>query len=370
MTVLPLWGWSVGDFVSIINLAWQTYHRCQEAGGEYRNFSDLAYTLRNVLKTVKREFQRPGSQLTRRRSDTLPLAETITECEDILLIVRGTLEKYRGFDPRSARSRSRLRRTWDQVRFSIFANVAAELNIQGKRLESRILIILLELDVLQIRSVTQVQTTLDAMRQELNDGRASRHSPLYRIARRVPRIQQESLSDSRHSDISVEEAWSQADEEIWTELRQELIQHGFSRLEIYRHRRVLMAYIKIKGRDGGDVNLATAARRRGRRSPWETGDDQPCRGRREEQSRGRRASRHERSSRRRESRWGSSSSTLIDTPSSRSRSRRHRVLYDRRTAALPSNDKSLLYVGLGAAAAATLIFVTLESGRSSRKSRR
>jgi len=151
--VLPLWGWAVGDFVAIINLAWQTYHRCQEAGGEYRSFADLAYTLRNVLKTVKREFQRSGSRLTRRRSDTLPLAETITDCEDILLIVRGILEKYNGFNPRSARSRSRLRRTWDQVRFSIFADVAAELNVQGKRLESRILIILLELDVLQIRSV-------------------------------------------------------------------------------------------------------------------------------------------------------------------------------------------------------------------------
>lgn len=77
----------------------------------------------------------------------------------------------------------------------------------------------------------------------------------------MPRIHQESLSDSRHSDISVEEAWSQADEDIWTELRQELIQHGFSRLEIYRHRRVLMAYIKIKGQDTEDADLAAAARR-------------------------------------------------------------------------------------------------------------
>jgi hypothetical protein len=360
MVVPPLWGWSFGDLFTIINLVRRTYRRCRAAGDEYRHFSHLVYSFRDVLRTVERELQRPGSVLTRQESDTFVLTETIADCVGILEIVRDRLERYQ-----RTHSLSCLRRTWDRVRFGV-ADVAANLSTLETRLTTKIAIIILLLNLFKIPVVAQVQTTLDTTRQEINHGIAGIQSTLYDIARQLP---QRRFPKPLNSESSVEEGWSHTDEEIWTQVKQELINLRLSRAKIHRSRRVLMAYIRMRAaQDGGDINPAPE---RGRPSPQETTHEQQYRTRRGGgQSRGRTASRGHRSqknSRRRGSRWDSPAETLVDTSPSRSPPRRSQGETSAPRMGLQLTNQNLLYIGLGAAAAATVLVIALESnGKRSR----
>jgi hypothetical protein len=366
MVVPPLWGWSVGDLFTIINLVRRTYRRCRAAGDEYRHFSHLVYSLRHVLRTVEREFHRPGSILTRRESDTFVLAETIADCAGILEIVRDRLERYQ-----RTHSLSCLRRTWDRVRFGV-ADVAADLSTLETRLTTKIAFIMLQLDIFNVPAVAQVQTTLDTTRQEINHGIVGIQSTLYDIARQLP---QRRFPQRLNSESSVEEGWSHIDEEIWTQVKQELINLRFSRAEIHRSRRVLKAYIRMRvAPDGGDINPTPGTFEPGRPSPQETSHEQQYRIRRGgEQSRGRTASRGHRShnnSRRRGSRWDSSAETLVDTSPSQSPPRRSRGETNPPRMGLQLTNQNLFYIGLGAAAAATVLVIALESNRKRSRARK
>jgi hypothetical protein len=347
MVVPPLWGWSVGDLFTIVNLVRRTYRRCRAAGDEYRHFSHLVYSLRNVLRTVEREFRRPGSVLTRRESDTFVLAETIADCAGILEIVTDRLERYQ-----RTHSLSRLRRTWDRVRFGV-ADVAADLSTLETRLTTKTAFIILQLHIFNVPAVAQVQTTLDTTRQEINHGIAGIQLTLYDIARQLP---QRRFPQPLNSESSVEEGWSHTDAEIWTQVKQELINLRLSRAEIHRSRRVLKAYIRMRAaQDGGDINPAPGTFEPGRPSPQETSH---------EQSRGRTASR------RRGSRWDSSAETLVDTSPSRSPPRRSRGETNPPRMGLQLTNQNLLYIGLGAAAAATVLVIALESNRKRSRARK
>ncbi|KAF8854885.1 hypothetical protein BDZ45DRAFT_728483 [Acephala macrosclerotiorum] len=366
--VPPLSEWTIDDIIPTTELSWRIYRRSKEAGlvsREYRHFSHLAYTLHSILGTVEGEFQRPNSVLTWPESNTRPLATTIADCKDILRHVRRTLDRREGIDPNLARSRSRrgLSRSRHTAR-SNRPNDGADLSALGTRLTNRITIIMLQLDLLQVTVVGQVQSTLDAIRQAMNDGRIGRQSSLYDIIRRVEPLRQEGGSDFRNSGPNVEESWSRADEEIWEELRQEFIDLRFSRSELHRCRRVLMTYIKIKNEEGGAQ--ARSGSRRGRPSLEEAYNNRASRGRQEE-SRGRRTSRRQRSSTRPASRWSSSFETLADDQGSPSPSRHHLLSTIRRETGLNLTDRKLFYGVLGAAAAASLIYVVHEVHRSSRR---
>jgi hypothetical protein len=176
--------------------------RCRAAGDEYRHFSHLVYSFCDVLRTVERELQRPGSVLTRRESETFVLAETIADCVGILEIVRDRLERYQ-----RTHSLSCLRRTWDRVRFGV-ADVAANLSPLETRLTTKIAIIILLLNLFKIPVVAQVQTTPDTTRQEINHGIAGIQSTLYDIARQLP---QRRFPKPLNSESSVEEGWSHTD---------------------------------------------------------------------------------------------------------------------------------------------------------------
>ena len=107
-------GYSVGDFIALGQLAWQVYKSCKDAPGSFRNISSEVLSLHAVLKEIEETL----SSYALPESKKASLGTIRSGCQDVLGDLQSLVNKYESLG-------SQTKRTWDRLRWH--SNDIAEL---------------------------------------------------------------------------------------------------------------------------------------------------------------------------------------------------------------------------------------------------
>jgi hypothetical protein len=101
-------GFSISDFITVGNLAWQVYKSCKDAPESFKNISQEVLSLHAVLKEVEETFL--GHPLP--QSKEAALAMIAGGCQDVLQDLQSLILKYESLG-------SNTKRTWDRMRWHV-----------------------------------------------------------------------------------------------------------------------------------------------------------------------------------------------------------------------------------------------------------
>ena len=107
-------GYSVGDFIGLGQLAWQVYKSCKDAPGSFKNISSEVLSLHAVLKEVEETLS--GCSLSQAKRANL--VKITSGCQDTLRDLQSLVNKYESLGTQT-------KRTWDRMRWH--SNDIAEL---------------------------------------------------------------------------------------------------------------------------------------------------------------------------------------------------------------------------------------------------
>jgi hypothetical protein len=107
-------GYSVGDFIALGQLAWQVYKSCKDAPGSFKNISSEVLSLHAVMKEVEETL----SSCTLPQSKQASLVTITNGCKDALQDLQSLVDRYESLGLQT-------KRTWDRLRWH--SNDIAEL---------------------------------------------------------------------------------------------------------------------------------------------------------------------------------------------------------------------------------------------------
>src|SRR6266487_3676246 len=94
-------GYSVGDFVLLTQLAWKVVDGARKACGEHDELTREVLSLHTILQRLREEIANPESVVNRSNDErTLELRNYISGCEHVLKVVDAVLTKYNALDNR------------------------------------------------------------------------------------------------------------------------------------------------------------------------------------------------------------------------------------------------------------------------------
>jgi hypothetical protein len=99
-------GFSVGDFIAVGNLAWQVWKSCKAAPESFKNISQEILSLHAVLK----EFEEVLEDHPVAASKEPRLAAITKGCQDVLQDLQALVRKYESLGLQA-------KRTWDRLRW-------------------------------------------------------------------------------------------------------------------------------------------------------------------------------------------------------------------------------------------------------------
>ena len=97
-------GFSIGDFLTVGNLAWKVYKSCKEAPDSFGTISQEVLALHALLKEVEEAY----SQQALTRDQRERLAAIRDNCQIVLEDFQRLVEKYESLGSQS-------KRTWDRM---------------------------------------------------------------------------------------------------------------------------------------------------------------------------------------------------------------------------------------------------------------
>ncbi len=99
-------GFSVGDFLTLGELAWKVYKSCREAPESFGNLSQEVLSLQALLKEVEEAYSRQ----TLSRGQKERLAAVRDGCRSVLEDLQLVINEYESLGTQS-------KRTWDRMRW-------------------------------------------------------------------------------------------------------------------------------------------------------------------------------------------------------------------------------------------------------------
>jgi hypothetical protein len=228
-------GFSIGDFVLLIQIARTTFRNCQEAGDEYIEVANAVRCLHSVLKTLQAEAQRPESKIFKQHpASTAQLLETAEGCKNVLDSLGYILAKYEGLKVDSQAGAGK--KFWQLFRFG---SKAEELVVIRSKLDTYTSTLSIVIDTLHIQATDRVETKIDGGFAELSGQFAKMRKEILAIA-----IQARS-EERRSSTMSTLTLSTYAGDEkiVWRDFRRELLKRGFKSQSLEKHKHVLLAYM-------------------------------------------------------------------------------------------------------------------------------
>lgn len=116
-------GYAVGDIIAVGELAWKLYHDCylvaRGAPQEFKLLVDELKTLHMSMKMFQEELENNDSILSRSGDDRKKMLQDMVA--QVKTILDGLFEIFQKHRNIGNASRSRLKRGWDQLKWSINA---------------------------------------------------------------------------------------------------------------------------------------------------------------------------------------------------------------------------------------------------------
>ena len=219
-------GFSVGDFVTVLNLVKGICNACQNGPKEYRELCREIKSLGAVTSQLFEDIQDPYSLLNRkgvaRRKDLLQIMEN---CEEALREVEAFVEKHSVLDTERSYDLSNdvAKRTWHNYKVG-----AENLDTVRGKLTFYTSTITLFLNSLETSALGRIESKIDKLYAKLI------------------------FEDKRNSITSVASTASlmsfveqdEPDEEAWDDLRTKLVEEGVSAADIEQYRDCIVEYMK------------------------------------------------------------------------------------------------------------------------------
>jgi hypothetical protein len=226
-------GFSVGDFVLLTQLATATFQNARKACGAHDALTTEVSSMHIVLQRLAVEVSKPDSILTRtddsRRSELATLA---VGCKKILRVLSQILEKYTALS-QEKRSATKI---WQRIKFG--NGEMLELNKIRPELATYTTALTIFLNLLSIGSQGKVEKYMDSHGGELRDIKSSLHCIMA------------SMQASSHEEKSILTSYAEDDKLIWKGFRRELIKEGFSSQLLYKHKKTIKDYVMELGERG------------------------------------------------------------------------------------------------------------------------
>jgi hypothetical protein len=246
-------GFSVGDFALLCQLARRGYRSCKAAGGEYLELAREVKVLHSVLRNVREEAERTDSTIFQQDSRAASELSSIADgCKSVLLDMENLLSRNHGLAQDGVES-SATRRLWHRIRFG--ANLEEHTKFQSKIVTytSSLAVIL---DSIQIKATGRVENKVDVGFAEVLDQFQGMRKAVLEIATSARAAQRHGSVSSVESELSLS-TYAEDDKRVWRRFRSELISLDFRSDALDRHKDVLKAYM-LKLNQSGVLDDAVA----------------------------------------------------------------------------------------------------------------
>ncbi|CZR50187.1 uncharacterized protein PAC_00059 [Phialocephala subalpina] len=225
-------GYSVGDFLALTQLAYKVVQSSRKACGAHDELTRDVTNLHIMLQRLELEKSRPESLLNRsddnRREE---LADLSSGCHRVLRVLSQILEKYNAL---SDEQRS-VKKLWQKIRFgNDEMQDLGEIRLKVSTYSSAITLFL---NLLAIGSQGKVERFMDSHGEELREMRLS----LNWITASL---------QAKTREGSVLTSYAEDDKAVWKDFRRELIHEGFRSSMLKRHESVIREYIMELGSRG------------------------------------------------------------------------------------------------------------------------
>ncbi|TVY56325.1 hypothetical protein LSUE1_G010039 [Lachnellula suecica] len=226
-------GYSVGDFMLLTQLAYRIIQNARRACGAHDDLAREVSSLHIVLQRVQSEVSKPDSLLNNAEDNRRRELERLARhCERVLRVLEQILDKYNALS-QEKRSVTKL---WQKVRFGNgemldLGKIRTELATHTQALN-------MFLNLLSIGSQGKVEKYMDSHGEEL---REIKHSLHWVTA---------STQANSHEEKSILTTYGEDDKAIWKAFRRELIDEGFSCQILDKHRRTIKKYVLELGERG------------------------------------------------------------------------------------------------------------------------
>jgi hypothetical protein len=253
-------GFSVGDFVTLIQLTKTTYANCVKAGPEYNEIAIEIRCLHRVLKPLRDEAGKPDSGLFRQDQGAAEELKTaIDGCQHILDDLQILLARYEGLSTTSETA-SAPKKLWHRFRFGSKIEQLGAVRWKIIAYTSTISVLL---DAVQLRATSRVEEKLDNVSSQMTGGFEGLKRAVLGMAIKS-RAEQRGGSSLSLLSLST---YAGDDKEVWRELRRQLILQGFRSKALDRHKDLVQAYM-LKLEQSGILDEVSAASGPNISQPW------------------------------------------------------------------------------------------------------
>jgi len=227
-------GFSVGDFVTLTQLAWTTVQNARQACGALDSLTREVTSLHIVLQRLQIEIQKPDSLLSRTEDGRLDELGTIVRgCRGVLRVLDQVLVKYNGMsDEKRALKKFKLKVQFGNGEMKDVAKIRQELATYTSALT-------LFLNLLGMGSLGKVEAHMEAHGGELRELKES-----------LNWITASLQASAGHGEGSILTTYGEDDKAIWKEFRRELLREGFSSEELRMHKSLIKDYVMELGARG------------------------------------------------------------------------------------------------------------------------
>lgn len=227
-------GFSIGDFVTIGQLAYSIVQKSRKACGAHHELTREVTSLHIVLQRLQREVEDPNSLINRiddgRREE---LGTIIKGCGRILKVVDQVLVKYNGMsEEKRGVTRFKLKVQFGNGEMKDIAKIRQELATYTNA-------ITLFLNLLGLGSQGKVEHYMERSGEELQELRQS-----------LNWITATLQANSGDREGSLLTSYGDDDKAIWKEFRRELLKEGFSSDELRIHKSLIKDYVMELGARG------------------------------------------------------------------------------------------------------------------------
>jgi len=230
-------GYSVGDFVLLTQLAWQVVQNSRKACGAHDGLTSEVTSLHIVLHRLEVEVSKPNSILGRsdggldRKEELVQLS---SDCRRVLRVLDGILEKYNAL---SEEKRS-VMKLWKKVQFG--NGEMLDLVEIRLKISTSTSALTLFLNLLSIGSQGKVESYMESQGDELREMRRSLNWITASMQAKAPKAGEGSILTTYAGD----------DKAIWKDFRRELIKERFSSEALQRHKETIKDYVLELGSRG------------------------------------------------------------------------------------------------------------------------
>ncbi|TVY35669.1 hypothetical protein LOCC1_G006734 [Lachnellula occidentalis] len=226
-------GFSVGDFMQLTQLAFRVVQNARKACGAHDDLAREIGGLHIVLRRVEVEVSKPNSILNNNEDNRRGELERLAKhCARVLSVLEQILDKYNAL---SIEKRS-VTKLWQKVKFG--NGEMLDLGKIREELATHTQSLNMFLNLLSIGSQGKVEKYMDSHGEDLRD---IKHSLHWVTA---------SMQAKSHEEKSILTTYGDDDKAIWKAFRRELIEEGFSVRLLDTHKSTIKKYVMELGARG------------------------------------------------------------------------------------------------------------------------